>query len=351
MPTQPEKPGPLDAARITRHEMSPRSGCLSKLPPCDLDELLNASFELAGGTSSRRLGGSPPRHEDSALVEIGQQQLLVTTDIGPIVGIDLYAAGRIAALHAMSDIFACGGIPHWALATLFVDAAKPAVDMATVLAGVLQACHHEGVELVGGHTSLGSEAMAGLTVLGIPRPGVILRKNGALPGDVLFLSKPLGSGLVLRAFKLGLIGEGELADAISIMETSNARASACAVDARVHASTDVTGFGLLGHLVEMLNGNLGASLQLGAIPVLDYVRSLPEEVGRTCFAQGNLEYVISSQKLDGSTEFKRLVPLLDPQTNGGLLVAAAQEAAELLCGSQFSRIGQVTMSGHIELHH
>lgn len=329
--------------------MNPRGGCLSKLPPCDLDELLSEALELRATTVSKALAGEPPAHEDSALIGIGQEQLLVTTDIGPIVGIDLRVAGRIAGLHAMSDIFARGGLPRWALATLIVDGAKPEVDMAMVLAGVWQACDNEGVKLVGGHTSLGPEAMVGLTVLGTPRSGIILSKKGALPGDALFLSKPLGSGLALRAFKLGLIGEAELSHAVSVMETSNAQASASAVRAPVHACTDVTGFGLLGHLVEMLDATLGACLELNEIPVLPCVRTLPEGLGRTFFANANLDYVTSSRKLVGRTEFRQLAALLDPQTNGGLLVASAQESADALYRNQFSRIGRVTSAACIEL--
>lgn len=346
MATHVPQSGPV-RARITRQDMSFRSGCLAKLPPCDLDELLAQATELVGGNVQSR--GTTVSHQDSACINVGSMQLLCTTDIGPLVGIDLWIAGRIAAFHAMSDIYASGGIPRWALVTFIVDPGKPDIDMAIVLAGILEACKEDGAEVVGGHTSIGAEAMAGLTVLGLPRSSVILGKKGALPGDVLLLSKPLGTGLVVRAFKLGLVDESALNVAVSTMTSSNASASAQAVDVGAHACTDVTGFGLLGHLAEMLSGGLGASLELRGIPLLDIVHTLPEDLGRSFFAEGNLKYVKGSHTIDGLPDLKRLAPLIDPQTNGGLLVAVSPDAAKALCAKGFYPIGSVTNSDRIEL--
>ena len=333
-------PGIANCPRLSRGEMSPRSGCQSKLPPCDLQELLEgAAGILLARNSGSTLTMTP---EDCAVLETGQGQILATTDIAPLVGVDLWYAGCIAALHAMSDIYACGGVPRWAIATLIVDPDQPRAYMETVLAGLVQACHDEGAALVGGHTSLGRESMVGLTVLGTPRSTIILRKGGAAPGDQLFISKPLGVGMIVKAYKLGLVGDRQLSSAIEIMTKSNGPASACAVDARVHASTDVTGFGLLGHLAELLGPKLGASLVLNAIPIIPAAASLPPEFGFTDWAKGNLDYARHSHQLVGvmETEPHRLAPLLDPQTNGGLLVAADLTAARSLDG--FSRIGEVT---------
>jgi selenide,water dikinase len=163
------------------------------------------------------------------------------------------------------------------------------------------------------------------------------------------LSKPLGVGLILRGYKLGLLDEAVLATAISIMTTSNASASAAMVEAGVHASTDVTGFGMLGHLAEMLTPDLGAILELATIPVLSEALSLPPQAARTIWIENNYEYATAHNKISGVIEVHRLSHLLDPQTNGGLIVSASRDAARRLQDQGFSVIGQVTQSVGFEI--
>jgi selenide,water dikinase len=291
----------------------------------------------------------PPYPEDCAIVEIDSPRLLFTTDLAPLVGVDLAKAGRIAALHSMSDIYASGGIPKWALVNLVADAEHLGEFAEEVLAGILNECAAEGAQVLGGQTILGREAMAGLTVIGLPRSSRILRKGGSQQGDLLLLSKPLGVGLILRGYKLGLLHEAALEEALTTLLTSNACASEAALDAGVHACTDVTGFGLLGHLAEMLAPHHGATLNLSRIPILPPAAALPNAALHTAWIENNYQYATAHREISGIREPHRIAPLLDPQTNGGLLVSAREIAAEKLNAAGFSVVGRVTETPSFEI--
>jgi selenide,water dikinase len=336
----PDRSSHAPRTSLSRQEMNPRGGCQCKFPGLDLAELIDGAVEWAAKDGAHVIAPGPP--EDCAIIDSPVTRLLASTELTPLVGVDLYESGRIAALHAMSDIYASGGTPRWALATLVAKADDPAAHTRAVLAGILNACASEGAQVVGGQTIIGPEAMAGLTVIGVPQSSRILRKRGSRPGDRLLLSKPLGVGLVLRGYKLGLLDEQALRDAVSIMTTSNASASAAALKADVHASTDVTGFGLLGHLAEMLAPELGATLELSKVPVLAAAATLPAAVAQTFWIESNYEYATNHNEIRGISERQRLAILLDPQTNGGLLVGASEAAAARLASSGFTVIGRIT---------
>lgn len=325
---------------LTRRQMNLRGGCMCKLGGCDLQELLAASFGAVFGDNASILPAD--EFEDCAVVEMGGQRLLMTTDMGPVVGVDLEAAGRIAALHTMSDIYARGGTPKWALATVVVQPDYPPGAMEAAMAGLLRACHEEGVEIKGGHTMVGQEAMLGLAVVGMCRGPEVLGKRGARPGDCLFLSKPLGVGMLVRGYALGLADEEALAEAVATMTQSNRRASQHMMEAGAHASTDVSGFGLLGHLSEMLGPGQGVHIHLDRVPILPSVVSLPPQVARTHWTASNLAYAQSRRRVAGVTGLERIGPLLDPQTNGGLLVVADEGCGGALLAHGFACIGRIT---------
>lgn len=287
--------------------------------------------------------------EDCATIDVAGQSVVVTTDLIPLVGVDPYIAGRIAALHSLSDIYACGGSPRWAVATLIVNADHPDDFNDAVLGGLLQACLDEQTQLCGGQTIVGRDAMMGLTVIGFRSTDVALGKTGSRPGDRILLSKPLGVGMIVRAYRMSIVQGEELAEAIRVMTTSNRSASEKAVAAGVRASTDVTGFGLLGHVAEMLGAGQGARLDLSAIPVLDSAASLPVDLPDTHWTDGNLEYAQSRRRIVGITDSNRLMPLLDPQTNGGLLVTASPETAAGLVDDGYYDIGSITELETIDL--
>ncbi len=331
----------LASVVISREEMSERCGCQGKLPGAELDELLAVAF--------CPLSSPVRKPDDCAVLKHAGGDLLATNDLGPLVGPDLLRAGRIAAVHALSDVYAMGGDPLWALVTLIIDRAMPEGSGAAVLRGIAQATAADGVEVVGGQTLVGPEGMAGLSVIGRANP-TLLTKDGARPADRLMLSKPLGSGLVVRAFRLGLLDEAGLEPALRLMETSNRAASRAAVQAGAHACTDVTGFGLLGHLAEMLAPDqLGATLHLDRVPLLDALHELPAAVAQTSWIRANLDYARSRSRLHGAQSIDELRALLDPQTSGGLLVAVTPESVAQLEHVGFVNIGTVTEKPRLEL--
>lgn len=312
-----------------------RGACLAKLP----------------GVALRQLLGSLPNActpwEDSALVPPADGTLLATVDFGPLICPDARTAGRIAALNAFSDIYAAGGTPLFALAVVVVDTARPLAVAEQVLAGMAEACAAEGAILAGGQTITGAECLAGLSVIGSARGGAVLRKRGALPGDDLLLSKPLGLGLVLWGRALGAVDDAAWSQAIEVMLTSNAGASRSALAGAVHASTDVTGYGLLGHLSEMLSLGIGAAIDLDCVPLLDGARNLPPELRTTAAIGANAAYANESIAVRSRRSAAELAPLFDAQTNGGLLVAAPPESRAGLEHDGFTRIGAVTGDGFI----
>lgn len=312
-----------------------RGGCAAKLPGASLRRLL------------AQLGDEAAVWQDAALLEQGSGPLLTTVDFAPLACADPNTAGRIAALNAFSDIYASGGVPLIALAMIIVDTARPLSVAEEVLAGMAAASAEEGARVAGGQTVTGSECMAGLCVIGRPREGIVFRKRGALAGDHLLLSKPLGTGLATWAHAIGAAGDDTLAAAIAVMLTSNREASRAAVDARAHAVTDVTGFGLLGHLGEMLHQSLGAVIDYERVPILGGIRDLPEAARSTSAVGANLRYVRETIALRTTRSDAELAPLLDGQTNGGLLVAASPGSAARLERQGFMSIGSVTDSAAI----
>jgi selenide,water dikinase len=314
---------------LTHEQMFVGGGCHGKLAGESLEKILACA------------SGSELRPEDSALIEAPGQALLFSNDLIYLPGLNLYDAGRIAALHALSDIYASGGRPRWALVTLLVDRNRPLEHGEAVMAGITDACAQEGVAILGGHTATGNEAMAGLSVIGVTN-GRPLRKTGALPGDKLFLSKPIGTGLCLAGFKHGLCGEDALAEAIAIMLTSGKDAATAASRGNASACTDVTGFGLLGHLSEMLSSTLGAELTKRAIPVLAFAGAPPRVSAESSWMKNNYEYAGSRIEVRFSGAVYELAALLDPQTNGPLLVAAPAASAGLMLSAGFAEIGVFT---------
>ena len=323
-----------------RRRANLRGGCAAKLPGSELYDLLDAAFRRV--FPAERLPPFVISPQDSAILDAGDTMLLVTTDIGPLVGDDPLVGGRIAAGNAFSDIWARGGAPRWALVTLVLDGAGGHDSGEATLAGVLGACRDEGVEVVGGHTMVGSELLVGLAIIGSVAPGCLLGKTGGTPGARLFLSKPLGAGLVLRAHAVGAASDTALQEAIEVMLKSNAGASRLAVSVRAQAATDVSGFGLLGHLAEMLDERCGAQLRVADVPVLESVHGLRPGVVRASSLQANLDYARDRTVVRGDTDVLAIGSLLGAETNGGLLIAANESDSQLLSSGGYACIGGLT---------
>ncbi len=271
------------------------------------------------------------KSDDASVYQITEELALVqTVDFFPPIADDPYTFGAIAATNALSDVYAMGGEPKLALNIMAVPKDLPREAVHEILRGGYEKACEAGVIITGGHSILDPEPKYGLAVTGFVHPERVLTNSGARPGDVLLLTKPLGIGVLTTANKAGLLDPDTLAYANRLMTTLNKAARDAMVRFRVHACTDVTGFGLLGHGVEMAQGS-GVELHLETagitvIPAaLDFARMgvLPEGMYRNrSFAEAQVD--------PGGTELALQDLLYDPQTSGGLLMAVHPADAEAL---------------------
>jgi selenide,water dikinase len=305
-------------------------GCAAKVPAMVLARVME---RLQPATSDAVLIGldSP---DDAALISFpGMPPLLQTVDFFRAMVDDPYLFGRIAATHALGDIYAMGGTPESALAIATLPPARPPIvehDLFHMLRGGLDVLEAAGAVLIGGHSAEGTELALGFAVTGRPRPGKLLRKGGLRPGDRLILTKPLGTGVILAADARGLAPAPIVEGAIATMVQSASPATGCLLAYRATACTDVTGFGLLGHLLEMLRASdMDAVLDPEAIPALEGAVSF---FGRGITSSLHADNIAALAAL-GTGHTSPADPiaalLIDPQTAGGLLAGVpADRAAE-----------------------
>lgn len=301
-------------------------GCGCKIAPGVLSEILHR----AGGIMPEALLVGLETSDDAAVYKINDEQALIaTTDFFMPIVDDPYDFGRIAATNAISDVYAMGGRPIMALALVAMPIDKLPVDVIRrVIEGGESVCTAAGIPVAGGHTIDSIEPIYGLVAMGLVHPSHLRTNRTAQDGDVLVLGKPLGVGIYSAALKkeqLDADGYGEMIASTTRLNTPGPRLAAMA---GVHALTDVTGFGLLGHLLEMCRGSgLGAEVRWPAVPLLPGV----EELARQGFVTGasgrNWAGYGRDVELNGVSDLERAL-LTDPQTSGGLLVACAPEATE-----------------------
>ncbi len=291
--------------------------------------------------------------DDAALIDTGGETLSVqTVDYFRAMIDDPYLFGWIAANHALSDIYAMGGEPQTALAIVTLPygvEAKTEADLSAVMTGANEALRDAGCALVGGHTSEGAEMALGFAVTGAVQRAAVLRKSGARPGDRLILTKPLGTGTLLAADMRAKAKARWVMGAIEHMLTPNRSASEIFMGCSAHAATDITGFGLLGHLLELLTASgVGARIELDALPALD---GAAETLAAGIVSSLQPQNLRLRRALD-ATEAQRRHPLFallfDPQTAGGLLGAIPADAAET-CLAALIEAGyaQATIIGEI----
>ncbi|MGA7489307.1 MAG: selenide, water dikinase SelD, partial [Xanthobacteraceae bacterium] len=271
--------------------------------------------------------------DDAALVDVGGDRLaLQTVDYFRAIVDDPYLLGKIAANHALGDVYAMGGEPQTALAIATVPyglEAKVEADLSAMMAGANEVLREASCALVGGHTSEGAELALGFAVNGLVAREAALRKGGLRPGDALILTKPIGTGTLLAADMRGKAKARWVMAAIAHMVRSNRRAAEILRQHGVHAATDVTGFGLLGHLVEMVRASdVDVTIAIDRVPLLDGAR---ETVARGIFSslQPQNARLRRAVKQVETVARHPLYPLLfDPQTAGGLLAAIPSSEAE-----------------------
>jgi selenide, water dikinase len=249
----------------------------------------------------------------------------------PIVD-DPYTFGQIAAVNALSDIYAMGGEPKTALNIVCFPKGKMDIKvLGEVLKGGAERAGEAGVAIVGGHSIIDPEIKYGMAVTGIIHPDKILRNVGVQEGDALVLTKPLGTGIITTALKKGKAPKGTVQAAVAAMLTLNGGASKIMRDYPVHACSDVTGFGLLGHALEMASGSgVTLILESGQLPLLRRARHLAEKGFLTGGCKRNREYLKDKITIDGSIRDGLVEIAFDPQTSGGLLIALPQKYAPKL---------------------
>ena len=252
--------------------------------------------------------------------------LVQTVDFFPPIVDDPYAFGQIAVSNSLSDVYAMGGRPLTALNIVGFPADLPKKLLGEILSGGSHKAQEAGVLIVGGHTVDDEEPKYGLSVTGVVRPGSQVTNAGATPGDVLVLTKPLGTGVITTAGKQGVAPEDVLEAAVEVMSGLNRAASEAMTEVGVHACVDVTGFGLLGHLRGMTSASgVGAEIEFGSLPFI----AGAEELARDGVAPGGTHRNLSSVEPDvswaDSIDDVQKILLADAQTSGGLLIAVAPE--------------------------
>jgi selenide,water dikinase len=299
------------------------AGCGCKISPAILDKILHSP--VAQQADPRLLVGNDKR-DDAAVLDLGNGTALIsTTDFFMPIVDDAFDFGRIASANAISDVYAMGGKPVLAIAILGwpIDKLPPEVAQ-KVLEGSRAICAEAGITLAGGHSIDCPEPVFGLAVNGMVSIAGLKQNSTATAGCRLYLTKPLGVGILSTAQKRGILLEEDAAIALKSMVTLNKLGEVFGKMDAVKAMTDVTGFGLLGHLSEMCEGSgLSAEVEFDKVPVIE---SLTYYLEKGCFPGGTQRNLSSyGHKIGSVTDHQKYI-LADPQTSGGLLVAVLEEA-------------------------
>lgn len=278
--------------------------------------------------------------EDAGVYKLNDEMALIfTVDyFTPIVNSPFYF-GKIAAANSLSDIYAMGGKPLIALNILCMPSNISHIVIEEILKGGLEKVKEAGAYILGGHSIQDKEPKYGLAVLGISKPENIKRNSGAQEGDLLYISKPIGVGVLTTALKRKLVKEEDIKDAIEGMESLNNLSSKISLKFNASALTDVTGFGLIGHLSEMLRDGLGIVLFYSKIPFYNNVLQFAKEYIFPGGAYSNQKFYEKFLKIEETFEDEKILALFSPETSGGLLMAIPKEKKEEF-EEEAIRIGQ-----------
>lgn len=329
-------------------EYSHGSGCGCKISPKVLDKILNG---IKQGSEFPGLLVGNDHQDDAAVIAIDDERAIIsTTDFFMPIVDDPYDFGRIAATNAISDIYAMGGKPIMAISIFGWPLDKLPDEVGKkVIEGGRKVCEEAGIPLAGGHSIDSPEPIFGLAVTGIIEQSKLKANDGAKPGDLLYLTKPLGIGILTTAEKKKILRDEDKGVATELMLRTNKIGTALAELNGVTAITDVTGFGLLGHLTELCEASkVAAEISFAKVPVIDAIDtylaqgSYPGGTGRNFESYGH--------KISPLSDTQKLI-LCDPQTSGGLLVAVspgAEEEFQIICseyGLEIESFGQIKEQG------
>lgn len=319
--------GEKGICRLTEFAVS--CGCAAKVGGRTLRKIL---AEMTPATDNRLLVG-PGNFDDAAVYQLNEEIALVETlDFFPPVVDDPYTFGQIAAANALSDIYAMGGEPLVAMAIVCFPTKTLSTDiLVAILRGGADKVKEAGAVMVGGHTVEDERPMYGVAVTGKVNPGKIVTNAGAKPADSLILTKPLGTGIMITAMKAALAGQPEMEEVIASMVTLNKTASEIMLEVGVNAATDITGFGLLGHLLELAAASrVAVEINFSKVPRFSsaiehaHIGLIPEGAYR------NRDFVGSRVTFAPEVNLAEQDLLFDPQTSGGLLISVAAAKADAL---------------------
>ena len=310
-------------------QFSHGGGCGCKIAPSVLRDILaDTPFASHLAEAYPDLLVGIEHGDDAAVYRLNDEQAIVaTTDFFMPIVDDPFEFGRIAATNALSDVYAMGGRPLFALAIVGMPIGKlPNAIIRQILAGGESVCKAAGIPIAGGHSIDAPEPIYGLVGIGVVNPRRVKQNAGGQAGDILILGKPLGVGIYSAALKKGLLSDDQYAAMIAATTQLNTAGAELAETDGVHAMTDITGFGLLGHLLEITRASkVSARVELARLPLLPGVVELAKGGHVTGASQRNWASYGSEVNLaDGLGDWQRAV-LTDPQTSGGLLVSCAAE--------------------------
>ncbi len=325
----------MTTAEIPLTSLARAAGCAAKIGQADLRQALS---RLPVSDDPRILVGHGTA-DDAAVVRLrGDLALVETVDVFPPIVDDPYDYGRIAAVNALSDIYAMGAEPLSALSLVAWPVENLGLEsLKAVFEGAVAACAEAGIAISGGHSIVDEEPKFGLFVTGTVHPDRLVSNAGARPGDVLVLTKKIGTGIMTTAAKRGRLGRDGLDEAVQSMATLNRGAAEAMVAAGVRAATDVTGFGLLGHLGNLLRASseasgrpLGARLRHADVPLFAGVEAFLTAGLCPAGTRRNLEHAAPDVAFADRMDEPRRLLLADAQTSGGLLMAVGEPGLENL---------------------
>lgn len=307
-------------SEIKLTQFSKGSGCGCKIAPAVLESILK-QVKVQSGFSNLIAGNE--NNEDAAVWKLNDEQyLLSTTDFFTPIVDDAYSFGKIAATNSLSDIYAMGGKPIFALAILGFPVDKLPIEIVgEIMRGASDLCAEAGIPIAGGHSIDIPEPVFGLVVNGLVKPASLKKNKGAKVGDKLFLTKAIGSGVIASAQKRGVVDQKHLGAAIESMCKLNSIGEKLAQLEGVHAMTDVTGFGLVGHLIEMCEAsNISATLNYKNLKLLPGVE---DYMAKFIFPDNTYRNWNAYEKKVSGVNGPEFIPLCDPQTSGGLLISVS----------------------------
>lgn len=341
----------LDLIRLTT--LCSTGGCAAKYDGAKLEALLAA---LPQPSRSDLLVGLDPPDDAAAIRLDGETALLFTVDFFPPIVDDPTHYGRIAANNALNDIYAMGGRPSLALAIAAFPPDLEADDVARIVRGAALQCAEAGAVLAGGHTIRDNEPKFGLAVAGTVAPERIWRKSGAVAGDTVLITKPIGTGLITSGRRRMAVSDEHFRAAVDSMLASSRPVVEILARYAPHAVTDVTGFGLAGHAAEVARASdVRIVIDMAGVPFLDGAQECAQEGVRTSAHTSNRALIGDVLEIDPAVGDAFVALAVDPQTAGGLMIVAPADAAHKLvdelqgAGQLVAQVGHVTEGGGVHL--